>query len=81
MKDELLLAMLFLGLASFLELFPPVVASNGFPSPNAGADDLDAIMLPVVGVLPPALLSSAEGRPSLGCSRIGAGRRDSLLNR
>lgn len=80
MKDELLLAMLFFGLASFLELLPADGASSGFPSPNAGADDFDAFILPLVGVLPPSLLNSAEGRPSLGCSRIGAGIFDSALN-
>ena len=80
MKDELLLAMLFFGLASFFELLAPDVTSNGLPSPKAGANDLDAFILPAVGVLPPSLLNSAEGRPSLGCSRIGAGTFASGLN-
>ena len=80
MKDELLLVMLFFGLDSFLEFLLPEVTSSGFSSPNAGAVDFDALILPLVGVLPPSLLISADGRPSFGCSRMGAGTRDSVLN-
>ena len=69
MKDELLLAMLFFGFLRFPASFPP--DSIKFPSPNAGADPIEsvALALPVTDV-PPSLLpgTSAELRPSLGCS-------------
>jgi hypothetical protein len=71
MNEELLLAILFFG---FRRLDPSFADGTNkvFPSPNAGADDeswLLNIMLPLRDVLvPPSLLSSADNRPSLGCS-------------
>jgi hypothetical protein len=76
MNDELLLAMLFLGLRRFpASLLVAGAESIELPSPNAGAEPIErgALALPVIDVPPPSLLpgtKSPDGRPSLGCSCI-----------
>jgi hypothetical protein len=74
MKDELLLAILFLGFRRFPASFP-VGTSIEFPSPKAGAEPTEsaALTLPVTDVSPPSLLGgtwSPDALPSLGCSCI-----------
>lgn len=84
-NEELLLVMLFLGFRRLLGSLVFSGASDGFPSPKAGADGADRAVVEVSGpdedgpaslkevALPePSLLifASLEYRPSLGCSAI-----------
>lgn len=73
MKEELLFAMLFFGLALFAAPLPTGACKLEFPSPNAGADPTDSgPALPVKEVAPSLLPGGAspDDRPSFGCSFI-----------
>jgi hypothetical protein len=73
MKEELLFAILFFGLALFAAPLPTGACKLKFPSPNAGADPTDSgPALPVREVAPSLLPGGAspDERPSFGCSFI-----------